>query len=130
MKSTFTVLALGAILMMLVAGCQQSTVRGPQGKALTLTVPATVTIDRGQTQVIEVGLARTDFTSPVRLSLTNLPHGVTARESSKTVETTMATFVIQAANDAALVTNQAVSVRAQGPDGMATTEQFRLTVRQ
>ncbi len=126
--SSVSMLALFSLLAL--AGCQQSTVRGPEGKALTLTVPAAVTLHRGETQTVQVGLARTEFTQGVTVSLANLPAGVTARESSKTVETTAATFVLTASQDAALVTNQAVNVTAKGPNGMATTEQMRLTVKQ
>jgi hypothetical protein len=124
-SSLFLALLTTAIL---ITGCQKATVQGPGGKSLTLLTPKTLTIGRGETRTLEVGIERRQTTAPVTVSLSLLPDGVTARQASKTVETDAATFVLQASRQAALVRNQAAAVTIEGPDGMRGTEHIRMTV--
>ncbi|MEX0775465.1 MAG: hypothetical protein WD042_07100 [Phycisphaeraceae bacterium] len=122
--------AVSLMMMLLLVGCQRATVEGSEGRRLTLTVPRSVTIQRGQTQMVEVGIKRHGFTDGVRVSLAGLPSGVSARDSAKTVETDAATLVLEATRTADLVSNQAVTVTVAGPDGMKASEQIRLNVVQ
>ena len=126
--------------LLLLAGCSSTekmswpvnntnTAHGQAGQALTLSAPRSETISRGQTKTIEVGLARSGFTGPVRLTIAQLPAGVSAADAAMEVQTDAATFVLTASKDAALVENQSVRVAAEGPGGMEATEYFKLTVK-
>lgn len=126
-------LALGlsaACVVALAAGCQETTVRTSGGKQLTMTVPAGAAIRRGQTMPVEIGIRREGVEGGVTVSISQLPAGVSARESSKTVETDAATFVLTAEESAALVTNHAVQVTVRAPDGATARDHMRLTVRE
>jgi hypothetical protein len=112
-----------------IAGCEQVTVRGPEGKQMTICLPASVTIHRAETEILKVNIKRTKFTDAVTVTLAQLPKGVEADESSKTVETDMVTFTLKADPMADLVHQQEVRVMAEGPDGMRATAYFKLSVK-
>ena len=122
------VILIGGLVVL--AGCQTGTVRGPGGQVLTVETPRMVTIQRGQTETLKIGIERKHFTGAVTVSIAQLPAGVTVDEPSKKVETDAATFVFKAANDAALVRNHAMQVSAGGPEGMAVTKHVKLTVKE
>ena len=125
-------MALGVALegLCVLAGCQTATVRGPEGKMMTVEVPMAVTVQRGPTQPLTIEIERGDFTDPVTVSVSQLPAGVTVDKASKTVETDAATFMLKADKDAAMVVNQAVRVNVTGPGGMAATKYVKLTVKE
>ena len=126
MRSLMLSLAVAACL--LPAACRQVSVRGPNNEVLTAAVPRTVTVHRGQSVPVQIGIDRENFSGPVTVSLAQLPDGVTVDDKSQTVETTSATFVLRASRDAALVRNQAVSVTVEGRDDRRATQYFDLTV--
>ena len=117
-----------ALCLIAAAGCQATTVRGPAGEGVTTTTPRSLTIHRGSSVPLEIGIDRENFSGPVTVSLAQLPDGVTVDDKSQTVETTSATFVLRASRDAALVRNQAVSVTVEGRDDRRATQYFDLTV--
>ena len=127
-----TALAGGVLVLALVlTGCNgdnSTTIQGPGGRELTLTVPDDVTILRGTSRKVDVEIDRENTREPVTVSIGNLPEGVRARQSSQTVETDAVTFILEADRQADLVYNQAVRVTMEGPEGMRAVQQFSLTV--
>lgn len=105
------------------------TVSGTKARQMTVSVPRSVTIQRGQTKVFEVGIERKNFTEGVRVKVSQLPKGVTVDDSSKNVETDAVIFILEAAYSAYLVSDQAVKVTVDGPGDMQSIQVFRLTVK-
>jgi hypothetical protein len=105
------------------AACtNDATVRGTQGKSLTYTTPKSMTIHRGDSAPLEVGIDREKFTGPVTVSIFQLPKGVESDKSSIKAESTSATFILKAASAADLVSNQAVGVTVEDPNGRRATQ--------
>jgi ABC-type glycerol-3-phosphate transport system substrate-binding protein len=115
-------------LLLGIAACQSSTVRGPQGQSLTVTTVTSMTMHRGHSAPLEVGIDREKFTGPVTVSIFQLPNGVGSDKASIQAETTSATFILTASKLADLVSNQAVGVSVEGPDGRKATQFVNLTV--
>lgn len=122
-----TCAALAAVLFA-AAACQQTSVRGPRGEELTATAPKWVTIHRGESVPLTVGIDRERFSGPVTVSLSQLPSGVAVDRRSQRVDTDAATFALSAKPDADLVARQALRVTVKGPDGRETTQYVDLTV--
>jgi hypothetical protein len=116
-------LLISVILLSLVAapGCwfwqQDVTVHGPGNEKLKITAPDSISVTRGETTTLEIGIERTGFDDPVQVSLSNIPEGISVDNSSKSVQTTKATFVLTADVDAPIV-SQPIKVTAQGPHDM------------
>ncbi len=111
------------------AACtSDATVRGTQGKSLTSTTPKSMTIHRGDSAPLEVGIDREKFTGPVTVSIFQLPKGVESDKSSIKAETTSATFILKAGAAADLVTNQAVGVTVEDPNGRKATQFVNVNV--
>jgi len=119
--------ALAASLLALSA-CQSATVRGTEGKSLTATTPSSMTIHRGDSLPLEVGIDREKFTGPVTVSIFQLPKGVESDTSSIKAESTSATFILKADKAADLVSNQAVGVTVEDPSGRKATQFVNFTV--
>jgi hypothetical protein len=118
------------VLALAVAGCEKTTVEGPNGKALKLTKPSDTTIIRGDTAKVAVVVARTNFTGPVTANFNNLPNGVSVVDAGGTIEGTERTFVLKASDTADMVGNHAAKISVSGPDGMTATEEFEITVKE
>jgi len=127
MKSAIP-LALAACAFAVAACHSDTTVRGPQGQALTATTPTAMTIHRGDSATLEVGIDREKFIGPVTVSIFQLPKGVESDRSSIKAETTSATFILKAGPTADLVGNQAVGVTVEDPNGRKATQFVNLTV--
>jgi len=111
------------------AACQSATVHGPDGTSLTSTTPRSMTLHRGDSAPLEIGIDRENFTGPVTVSIFQLPHGVLSDQSSIRAETTSATFILTAGSAADLVSNQAVGVTVEDPSGRQATQFVSLTVQ-
>ena len=122
-----TPIALSACLVAL-AACQSATVRGTEGRSLTATTQTSMTLRRGQSLPLEVAIDRQQFTGPVTVSIFQLPKGVSSDKSSIKAGTTIATFILKASASADLVTNQAVGVTVEDPNGRQATQFVTLTV--
>ncbi len=122
---------LGCIILLGIgaAACEKSTVEGPGEKQLTLVKPANQTIEQGKTNEVSIMVNRDNFSAPVRVEFGNLPSGVTVEDNGGVVEGSQRNFVLKASDTASLVGDHVATVTAQGPDGMAVTEQFTITVR-
>ena len=116
------------VMIMLVVGCEQQTVRGPEGRRMTVSVPAGVSMQRGQTAQVDVSITRVGFSGSVMVSIENLPRGVAAAQTVRNVETDRTVFILNADPQADLVENQRVRIIAEGPDGMQITQYFPLSV--
>ncbi|MFP4355635.1 MAG: hypothetical protein ACLFUJ_10985 [Phycisphaerae bacterium] len=128
MYKTLTILA-GGLLILGMIGCGDSTtIQGPGGKELTVTVPSEVELTRGHQQSISIELDRKGFTDPVDVSLSNLPDGVEAQADSKSVSSDVATFVLLVDSDADLVAGHAVNLTVEGPDGMSMVKTIPMAV--
>jgi hypothetical protein len=120
-----------AAFLLVLAGCQQSTVEGPDKKKLTLKKPMDVTIKRGDTNQVTVSIDRGNFRDPVSVSFDNLPKGVTVQDKDTKINSgdSSAKFTLKAADDAELVTNHETKATVTGPDGIKVTEPFKVTVK-
>jgi hypothetical protein len=115
-------------MLMLAVGCEKTTVQGPGGQAMTISTPRSVAISRGETRALSINVDRKNFDDPVRVSIAQLPEGVSADRTTKTIETDAATFMLSAAPTATMVVNQQVRITVAGGD-MRATEYFALTVK-
>ena len=120
-----------AVAFCLLAGtaCTSTTVRGPGDQSLTATTPRSMTLKRGESAPLEVGIDQDNFTGPVTVSISKLPGGVQTDTSSQKVETTSATFVLSASKTADLVTDQAVLVTVEALSGRKASQYVNLSVR-
>ncbi|GEM_PF-2064656 len=109
-------------------GCNRSAARS-NAHGQSVTAPsANIVIRRSGMQTFEVMVDRKDHREAVKMELTHLPAGVRAKTPSMKVETDKATFVLDAAPDAALVTNHQAKLLTTGPDGATTTQYVSITV--
>lgn len=128
MLSMFTI---GCSEMKMFGGANSnSTVRGQNGEKLTLVKPHDQNIERGGTENVTIVLHRKNLDEPINVSIGQLPSGVEAVDSPREVSGNETQIVLRASDSAALVANQQVEVLAEGPNGMRTTETFRLTVKE
>ena len=127
MKITTTTAAL-ALCLAAAAGCQQTEVRGPAGESVTTTLPRSLTVHRGTTVPLEVGIDRERFSGPVTVTISQLPKGVRADHTSATVETTSARFMLEAEPTADLVANQQVEVVVEAMGGRRSMQYVALDV--
>jgi uncharacterized surface anchored protein len=104
-------------------------VRGPEDKKLAATTPIAMTIHRGQSTALEVGIDRDNFSGPVTVSLSQIPKGVDVDRVSQKVETSSATFALTASKDAELVAERPLGVTIEGMDGRRATQFVALTVK-
>ena len=111
MRTAFALVVAAALLTG--TGCRTTTVRGPEGESLTATTPRTVTIKRGETVPVEIGIDQRNFTGPVTVSISQRPSGVQTDTESQKVETTTATFMLSASKSASLVTDRAEDAMAR-----------------
>ena len=112
------------------AACQSATVHGDDDTSVTATTVRSLSIRRGGTATLEVGLNRRNFNGPVDVSISNLPKGVDADDASMKVETNGTSFLLKASSTADLVTNHAVEITVEDPDGHEAKQQVSLTVTQ
>lgn len=128
MRTLTTALILAVILP--ATACEESTTRAA-GKKLTLTKPADQTIERGATNEISISIDRGGFTGPVNVRFDKLPRGVTVVETKQiAADQSRADYTLHAAPDADLVEDFEASVTVEGPEMMATTQTFLITVEE
>ncbi len=132
--ATFAGMALACLLV--VAGCEpagdeQTTVEGEGGKKLTLVSPGDVTVARGGTAEVSIGIGRTKLKDKVSVEFTDLPGGVSVVNSDKNIVGDEATFRLQASDSADLVANHQAKVTARADESdLAATQMFRITVQE
>lgn len=120
-----------AAALLILVGCQQSTVEGPDHKKLTLKKPFDVTIKRGDTSQVSVSIDRDNFRDAVSVGIENLPKGVSVQDRDSKIATgeNSGKFTLKADDNAELVTNHEAKVTVTGPNGIKVTEPFKVTVK-
>ncbi len=125
-----TLVAVAALVGLV--GCGETgKVKGPGGKELKLTAPANTTIKQGESKDVTATIKRTKFDDPVTVELSDLPSGVTADETKKTLEKgqTTAKFTLKAAADANPEEGHKVKVTARAADMTEGPLEFTLNVK-
>ena len=115
---------------LLAAGCEKTTVEGPNSTKLTLVKPADSTVQRGSTDKVAIVVKRTNFSEPITVSFSDLPDGVSVTDDGGKIEGNERTFVLRADENADLVSDHAAKVSATGPAGITATEVFHITVKE
>ena len=123
-----SVLAAAAACLLSAVACQSATVHGEDDTSVTATTVRSLTIRRGGQATLEVALNRRNMAGPVEVTVSNLPNGVSADDASMNVETTGATFILRASTSADLVTNHAVDLTVEDPNGHQVKQHVSLTV--
>lgn len=127
MKAMITMLVVAVAA--LATGCgKSSTVGGESGKKLTLTKPGSATISRGSMTKVVINIKRQDLKGDVTISFDKLPKGVVVADTDLKLIGDEGTFTLKASDTADLVENSVVEVKAEGPEGIAVTETFTITV--
>jgi len=132
MKS-FLVLAGFALACILPGlGCSSTSASGSSGRKLTMVKPANQTLKRGDTNQVAITVVRENISTEVSIRFDNLPSGVKVIEKDKKMKDSdyIVNYTLFASNDAGLVSGQMVKVTAEGPDGLAVTEMFEVTVKE
>lgn len=118
-----------SVLSLLIASCRhQDAAIKRDGSKLTLNEPANQTMRQGESNRVAVTVHRSGFSDPVRVTFSNLPHGVSVRDDTILPGDSSKAFVLVATNDAAVVEKQIVTVHALA-NGMETMQTFALTVK-
>jgi len=115
-------------MLLTAVGCQETTVRGREGREMSIGIPRSLSIQRGHAQTLDVIVTRTNFNEGVSISVAQLPSGVTAEVPSGPSTAEKVTLVFRAKASADLVQGQTVRVTADGPDGMQSIQYFNLAV--
>jgi hypothetical protein len=107
-----------------------ATVEGEGGKKLELTTPGKTTIKQGATEKVTVAIKRTKFDEPVKIEFTNLPEGVSVKETDMEIkpDATKATFTLTATGKAPLKKGHAAKVSASGAGMTAGPEEFVINI--
>jgi len=114
-----------------ICGCGETKkVSGEGGAVLKVTGPAATTLKQGESKDITVKIGRTKFDDPVKVTLSDLPAGVTADEMTRTAEkgATEVQFTLKAADDAKPEDNHKGKVTATAKD-MKDTVEFTVSVK-
>jgi hypothetical protein len=130
-RQALTVAAVMTAVLLMVAGCTQSTTTtAPGGKELTVKVPKDVSVKRGDKAAVKVSVTRKGFEDPVDVTFEDLPKGVTVEESKPQIEkgASEATFHLKAA-DEAQVEKKMAKVTASGGGMKAAPQEIEIDVK-
>lgn len=130
MKAMLMLMGIAVVFALAGLGCSSTTASGSSGQKLTMLRPADQTLKRGDTNEVAITLLRRDFNSDASVRFANLPSGVKVIEKDRTIQEDdfIVNYTLFAENDADLVSGHVVNVTVEGPDGLAVTESFELTV--
>lgn len=107
---------------------QSVTVGGTGDRSLTASAPRSMTIRRGGSAPMEIGIVRVNFAGPAIVSLFQLPRGVEADRPSLLAGPTAAAFLLRASRSADLASHHSVGVTVEGPGGCQATQFVNVTV--
>lgn len=111
------------------AGCEKATATAPSGKRLTLYRPVDQKLQQGETSEIEILVLRVNFDDAVKVRFQDLPSGVTVLSTPPIpAGRDRGLYTLHAAPDAGIVSNAVARVTVEGPEGLAVTEMFGVTV--
>lgn len=131
MSTTSSFIAAVAVLGLAVSASacgKQATVSGEGGARLSLVKPPAVVLRRGEMAKTDIAIGRNGVTGNVALRFENLPAGVEVVEPGRELTGDKGTYTFRASDTADLVERHVASVTASGPDGVAVTQQFEVTV--
>jgi len=114
------------------SGCNKSaTVESEGNKALTVTVPASVSVVAGDTEKVKIAVNRKNFDGAVDVEIGNLPEGVTVKDAKVQLAKGESDFelVLIADGKAKVLSNHAAKVTATNGD-VSVTETVKVTVRE
>ncbi len=136
-------LAVFGLATIVFIGCnrQSSTTNGPktantsgntpvvEQKKLKVTLKETESIKRGKEETLQVKITRTDFKEPVKLTVSDLPKGVTATDTALTIASgsDSQTFTFKAADNAALG-EHTITITATAPGVTENKQMVKLKV--
>ncbi|MCE9582557.1 MAG: hypothetical protein K8T20_08700 [Planctomycetes bacterium] len=123
-------LALPCIVAFL--GCASTSTSSTGAAKITMNKPSNQTLGRGATNTVEIKIWKENINADVSVHFENLPYGVevTEKDTNSKDNHCVANYQLSASVNARLVTDQVVRVTAQGPDGLAVTQSFEMTVTQ
>jgi hypothetical protein len=100
-------------------------------RKLTLSQPSGCSLERGGTCKVDVKIDRTNLTGDVRIRFDKLPEGVEVIDQNQTLagEAEKATFTLRANDNAVIVKDFNAQVTATGPDGLAVSQPFEVTIK-
>jgi hypothetical protein len=125
---TALIIAFSAALL---AACGKSaTVEGEAGKKLTLHVPKSVTVVRGQTEKVDIRVTRKDLPGDVVVSFDRLPAGVEVIDLAQRITGESAVYTLKASPEAEIVEKFQAKVTATGPGGLGVTEPIDVNVKE
>jgi hypothetical protein len=104
-------------------------VEGTGNRSLTLMKPLPVTLERGGTSEATLRITRTNVKGAVEVEVENLPNGVTVAGEEQQTEGDDITVILEASEDADLVSNHMAKVTIEGPEGLKASEPLEVTVR-
>lgn len=118
-------------LAAIAAGCHSTTVQGRGDLRITIVRPSDQSIRPGEINKVAIVVTRSGFRTDIRVRFAGLPKGVRVIETDRNFseDDIVVSFTLHAANDAPPVEEALVKVTAEGPEGLAATETFRVTVR-
>lgn len=113
------------------AGCASTTAEGTGERRITIARPMDQTLRRGEINKVAVTILRQGFRSDITIRFDGLPSGVKVLETDRrfTEDDIIVSYTLHAANDAPSVKEAPVTVTAEGPDGLAASEIFHVTVK-
>jgi hypothetical protein len=130
MKWMTLVVVVGLTVALVGCSGESGKVKGSGGKELKVTTPGDTTIKQGESKDVTVTIKRTKFDDPVTIELSDLPKGVIADETKKTIEKGQDSvkFTLKAADNATPEKGNKVKVTARGADLSVGPLEFTLNV--
>lgn len=127
-----SILSLAMVAVVASSVACSSTATGKDDRKITLVRPANQTLRRGEINKVAITVVRKNISTDVAVKFQHLPAGVKVIEEDRKMkpEEIIVSYTLHADNSADLVTNHNVEVTAEGPDGLAASEVFEVTVKE
>lgn len=121
-------IALPCILSFL--GCSSTSTSSTGAAKITMNKPSNQSLGRGTTNTVEIKIWKENINANVSVRFENLPYGVevTEKNTNSKDNNCVVNYQLSATDNARLVTDHVVRVTAEGPDGLAVTQSFEMTV--
>jgi hypothetical protein len=131
MKRLASLASLSLLCLLPLTACESTNTRGPGATELTITTPPSLIVTRGGLpQQQQFAVNRIGFSNPVKLTISDLPPGVTANPMELTVEAGAGTVSFMAASDAPIVANHKAKVTGSAGKGeVETVHRFNISVK-
>jgi len=112
-------------------GCRTTTARGTDDRRITIVPPLDQSLRHGEINKVAITVLRKGFSSDITIRFDGLPSGVRVIEADRrfTEDDVIVSYTLHAANDAPVIREALVTVTAEGPEGLAASEVFHVTVK-